>query len=253
MSAFYYCTHSIGPLIHITGMRPVKVTGFEAPFNDRMARMGAKAGPFAVEMITLENGALLKSLHGVGPAKDSIWYSIYGSKGRMESAREDAELEKGGVRTLYVNCDENECDNKSEVVNTDTGDALSDGAGDSGHGGSDYYIMHNLVEKLRGNRNADIVDVYEALDMFLPGMFAYFSVLAGGVPMDIPDLRDPAQREKWRNDTRCTDPEVAGDQLIPSYSKGNPDIPQSTYDYLASLPPEKNYNIDLIRELEKKE
>ena len=252
MSAFYYCTHSIGPLIHITGMRPVKVTGFEAPFNDRMARMGAKAGPFAVEMITLENGALLKSLHGVGPAKDSIWYSIYGSKGRMESAREDAELEKGGVRTLYVNCDENECDNKSEVVNTDTGDALSDGAGDSGHGGSDYYIMHNLVEKLRGNRNADIVDVYEALDMFLPGMFAYFSVLAGGVPMDIPDLRDPAQREKWRNDTRCTDPEVAGDQLIPSYSKGNPDIPQSTYDYLASLPPEKNYNIDLIRELEKK-
>lgn len=44
MSAFFYSTHSIGPLIHITGLKPVKVTGFEMPYNNRMARMGAKAG-----------------------------------------------------------------------------------------------------------------------------------------------------------------------------------------------------------------
>ncbi|MBR2730428.1 MAG: hypothetical protein IKD72_00355, partial [Clostridia bacterium] len=46
---------------------------------------------------------------------------------------------------------------------------------------------------------------------------------------EIPDLRDPAQRERWRNDRRCTDPAVAGDQLIPSYSKGNPEIPAEIY------------------------
>lgn len=230
MSAFYYCTHSLGPLIHITGKRPVSVTGFEAPFNDRMKRMGAKAGAFGIEIVTLEDGSILKSLHGVGPAKNSIWYSIYGSKGRMESSREDAEL--GGVGTLYVNCDENEGDNSSKSVNTDVSDANSEQAGGSGHGGSDYYIMYNLVEKLRGNRNADIVDVYEALDMFLPGMFAYRSARAGGVPMDIPDLRDPAERDKWRDDTECTDAEVAGDMLIPSYSKGNPDIPEENYGLL---------------------
>ena len=85
---------------------------------------------------------------------------------------------------------------------------------------------------MKGNRQADVIGVYEALDMFLPGMFAYFSVLAGGVPMAIPDLRDPAQRDVWRHDTRCTDPTVAGDQLIPSYSKGDPDIPQSVYQAL---------------------
>lgn len=250
MSAFYYCTHSIGPLIHITGLRPVKVTGFEAPFNARMARMGAKSGAFAVEMITLENGALLKSAHGVGPSKDSVWYSVYGSKGRMESAREDAPNEKEGVQTLYVNCDKDEGDNKSQSVNTSTEDSLSKDSGDAGHGGSDYYIMHHLVESLRGNRNADIIDVYEALDMFLPGMFAYFSVLEGGKPMDIPDLRNPAERDKWRNDTRCTDPAVAGEMLLESYSKGNPEIPQSTYDYLASLPTDKWIDVDVRRELE---
>lgn len=247
MSAFYYCTHSIGPLIHITGLRPVKVAGFEAPFNARMERMGAKAGAFAVEMITLENGALIKSLHGVGPSKGSIWYSIYGSKGRMESARED--VENGGVGTLYVNCDEHEGDNKSSPVITPTDDALTEIADKAGHGGSDYYVMHNLVEKLRGNRNADTVDIYEALDMFLPGMFAYFSVLEGGRQLDIPNLRNPEDRDKWRNDTRCTDPAVAGAMLIPSYSKGNPDIPQKNYDYLASLPTERFMDTDTRSEL----
>ena len=60
MYANFYCTHSIGPLIHITGQRPVKVTGFELPFDARMARCGAKAGACGIEMITLENGAILK-------------------------------------------------------------------------------------------------------------------------------------------------------------------------------------------------
>ena len=84
MYANFYCTHSIGPLIHITGLRPVSVTGFELPFNARMARCGAKAGHTGIEMITLENGAVIKSVHGVGISRNSIWYTIYGSKGRME-------------------------------------------------------------------------------------------------------------------------------------------------------------------------
>lgn len=41
--------------------------------------------------------------------------------------------------------------------------------------------MWNCIEHLRGNPEADVIGVYEALDMFLPGLFAYFSVLAGGM------------------------------------------------------------------------
>ena len=240
MSAFYYCTHSVGPLLHLTGLRPVRVTGFEAPFNARMERMGAKAGPFGVEMVTLENGAFIKSLHGVGPSRSSIWFSVYGSKGRMESAREDAN--HGYVTTLYTNCDSNEGDNWWCPGETDPSDGISKAAENFGHGSSDYYIMYHMVQKIRGNRNADTIDVYEAMDMFLPGMFAYRSVLQGGIPMDIPDFRDPAVRQKYRNDTQCTDPKMAGDQWIPSYSQGNPDIPQETYGYLASIPENEENN-----------
>lgn len=228
MHACYYCTHSIGPLIHITGLKPVKVTGFELPFNARMARMGAKAGPVGIEMITLENGAVLKSIHGVGPSRDSVWYSIYGSKGRMECAREDA-CESDHVNKLYINLDEFEGENADRPTEKSTGDTFTRLAAPSGHGGSDWYVMHNVVETVRGRENMDIIDVYEAMDMFLPGMFAYRSVLKGGIPLDVPDLRNPEEREKWRNDTECTVAEVAGDMLVPGYSKGNPDIPAETY------------------------
>ena len=228
--ATFYCTHSIGPLLHITGLKPVKVTGFEMPFNKRCARMGAKSGHSGMEIITLENGAILKSIHGLGPSKDSIWYSIYGSMGRLESSREDAEC--GGVNRIYVNLDKEEGMSKNNVISYSPTDEIAEQGVGHGHGGSDYYALYQIFEKLAGNHDAETIDVYEALDMFLPGLFAYRSILNGGIPMEIPDLRDKKVRDRYRDDTECTDPRVAGDQLIPSYSKGNPEVPDGQYEII---------------------
>ena len=228
MYSTFYCTHSIGPIIHMTGLRPVKVTGFEGTKNERNLRTGSKSGQFGIEMITLENGGIIKSIHG-GLYNNSIWYSVYGSKGRMECAREDAN--DGHIDKIYVNSTETSGDYgsaKYEAYNAS--EALGRSANAFGHGGSDYYSMYNFVEKIKGNPEADTIDVYEALDMFLPGMFAYRSILNGGIPMDIPNLRDKAEREKWRNDTACTDKKTAGDMLLPTFSKGTPEIDQSVYD-----------------------
>ena len=203
--------------------RTAQLTGVD---DARMARCGAKAGACGIEMITLENGAILKSIHG-NAARNSVGYSIYGSKGRMESAREDAQ--NGDFTRIYRNCDEYEGQNNGEVVTYEPTDDLAEKAKAFGHGSSDFYTMYNFIEKIRGNQNADVIGVYEALDMFLPGMFAYRSVLNGGIPMEIPNLRNKAERDLWRHDTMCTDPKVAGDQLIPSYSKGNPDIEEAIY------------------------
>ena len=228
ISAFFYCTHSVGPLLHITGLAPKKVTGFECPFNARMARMGAKAGHTAIEMVTLENGAILKSIHGLGCSKDSIWYTVYGTMGRIETAREDAELE--GVCRVYENLDEVEGVYDRSVRSYIPESAEHPLAKEHGHGGSDYYCLTNAFAAVSGNPEADTIDAYEALNMWMVGFFGYQSVLAGGIPMDIPNLKDPAVREQYRNDNRCTDPKVAGDQLLPSYSKGNPEIPDEIYD-----------------------
>ena len=90
--------------------------------------------------------------------------------------------------------------------------------------------MYFFVEKILGNPDADIIDVYEALDMFLPGLFGYFSILDGSAPKQIPNLRDPAQRDAWRNNTACVDPKAAGDQLLPTNINGTPEIDPAVYD-----------------------
>ena len=227
MSAFYYCTHSIGPLIHITNLKPVKVTGFEFPYNERMARMGAKAGWGGLIIITLENGAVVKSIHGVGPSKNSVWYSVYGSKGTAESGRECAE---SGVDKIYTNLDRFEGENVNHMISYKPIDELNEKAKEASHGGSDFYTMWNFISAISGDKEAEIIDVYEALDMFLPGLFAYRSVLNGGIPMDIPDFRNCEVRKKYVKDTACTNPKIAGEMLQPTYSKGTPDVPEQIYE-----------------------
>ena len=240
MYSTFYCTHSLGPIIHITGLRPVSVVGFEGGSDQRTMEVGRKGKDFGIEMVTLENGAIVKSGH-MGTYRHSIWYCVNGTKGRMESAREDAEC--GGVSRIYIHADEYPGGYETTKLETYLADENTDEASKSfGHGGSDFYSLYNFVEKLRGNEEADTIDVYEALDMFLPGMFAYRSILQGNIPVAIPNLRDKEEREKWRNDTACTDPKVAGDQLLPCRPGGNPEIAQEIYDRQKALFIERTKN-----------
>lgn len=227
MYANFYCTHSIGAVMHITGLRPVRVTGYESKMTERKLRNGAKGGLFGIEMIEMENGGIYKSIHG-DLYKNSVWFCIYGSKGRMESAREDAEMKDAS--RIYINADEYSGEYpRPERIETYLPEIPEECKGYA-HGGSDYIMMKNFVDKIRGDENADIIDVYEALNMFLPGLLAYRSVLNGGIPIDIPDMRNKDEREKYRNDTACVSPDAAGDQLIPSFSLGTPEIDDCVYE-----------------------
>ena len=82
----YYCTHSLGPIINITGLRAVRVVGFENPNVENMAKYGFRGGTSGMVVAQMENGATVKSLNGyLKREPSSVWYSIYGKKGMMES------------------------------------------------------------------------------------------------------------------------------------------------------------------------
>lgn len=229
--ANFYCTHSLGPMIHITGLRPVRVTGYEGKRNERNLRVGRRSGQFGMELVELENGGIIKSIHG-GLYKNSVYYCAYGSKGSMESAREITE--QGGMHRLFVDADPyaGAYHEPGEVENYEPQLSHAEVSKIFGHGGGDFYSMYYFFQKILGDETADIIDIYEAMDMSLPGQFAYRSVLAGGIPMDIPNMRIPAEREPWRGDTACTDPNAAGEMLWPSFSLGVPEIPEEVYDLM---------------------
>ena len=48
--------------------------GFEGTRNARGRRTGRRSGQFSIEMVTLENGGIVKSVHG-NLYKNSIWRS----------------------------------------------------------------------------------------------------------------------------------------------------------------------------------
>lgn len=225
MYSTFYCTHSIGPLVHNSGQRPVKVTGFEVAHNDRMKRMNSASGPIGIEMIEFENGGIGKSIHGVGVSKNSYWFCLYGSKGRAESLRE-ATGEHQNIKFVHTNIDEYEGQNiyfNEKMYQPLPSSQMSLDANSLGHGGGDFFTMYHFCEKILGREN-DSIDVYEAADMFLCGMFAYRSILAGGIPMRIPNLRDKAERDLWRDDTASTDAKTAGDLLLPENGRDHGEL-----------------------------
>jgi predicted dehydrogenase len=227
MFSTFYCTHSLGPIIHMSGLRPVSVTGFESAHNERQDIMGAKTAAYGIEMVTLENGAVIRSAHG-NMYKDSIWWRVHGTKGLMETARE--ETDNGKYDRIYVNYDEQagayETTKRENYMASEKFDEL---AKKFEHGGSDFWSMYHFIEKIKGKEDADVIDVYQALDMCLCGHFAYRSILDGGKPQQIPNLRLKEERDKWRNDVSCTDPKVAGDSLWPTRKTGTPEIPDEVY------------------------
>ena len=66
MFSTFYCTHSLGPIVHITGLRPSRVIGIENNPAERMLKLGSRSAEAAMEIVQ---------------------YSIYGNKGMAESNR----------------------------------------------------------------------------------------------------------------------------------------------------------------------
>ncbi|NLG26084.1 MAG: hypothetical protein GX558_12060, partial [Clostridiales bacterium] len=227
MYSSFYITHSFGPIVTITGTRPVRVVGFETPNAPGMASVGFAGGTSALVVAQMSNGATFKSLHGnLKREPGSIWYSIYGRKGMMESDRWQQ-----GVSKLYL------YQEGGALSNTQIGYAPKPPVDTrlarmtSTHGGGDFYTMHYFLEKLLGREGGEqVIDVYKALDMSLPGILGYRSILAGNAPIDVPDFRDRAARERFRGDVACTNPAVAGDRLLPSSAFPSPGIPDEVYD-----------------------
>ena len=231
MPANFYCTHSLGPLLTMTGLRPVKVVGFETKPSQDLLELGDWRGA-GIEMVTLENGAVMKSVHGdLKREPSSINYELYCTKGMMESGR----LSGTSTFNLYKEGDRR-CVGDWEHYEPTPRIAAEAAEKYQSHGGSDFFPTHFFIEKILGRPDGEwSIDVYKAVDMGICGILAYRSVLAGNISIDVPDLRDKAQRDKYRNDNACTNPAVAGDQLLPRSSFGEPDIPDDVYDNVRQL------------------
>lgn len=229
----FYCTHSLGPIMTITGRRPVKVVGYETPpVKENILKTG-RVGGAGIEVVTLDNGAVVKSMHGAfirEPARN--FYSVYCEKGVMESGSD----KEGRALNIYMQEKGRFCVGEWERY-TPVNEIQNETASKfRTHGGSDFYSIYLFIQKILGKPDGKwSIDVYRAVDMGICGILAWRSCLNGNIPVEVPDLSKPAQREKYRNDNACTNPAVAGEQVVPKTTYAIKEAPDEVYDNVKKL------------------
>jgi hypothetical protein len=192
---------------------------------------GSRAG---IEMIRMENGGVIKSMHGAlkverDHGRGNVNYQIYGSEGAMESERIGEEL-----LHVYKETDHS-CHGTFEHYHPEKFIEPELAMGAQTHGGSDFYPTHFFIQKILGRPEGDewAIDVYTAVNMGICGILANRSAVMGGMTVPVPDLRDPAQRDLYRNDT--TIDAQPFDPADPLNFGPNPNIPDAVYDRIREI------------------
>ena len=230
MPATTYCSHALGPILDITGTRPVRCVGLTTPnwLGRQVGRLGDDMGLMICQM---DNGAVTKALVGLAlRRRPSLhWYAVYGTRGQAENARSP------GEELLRV-CREQDqgAEYERSYVPTFPRD-LPWARGAREHGGADGQMVADFVEAVLAGGPPPI-DVYIGLDMTLPGILGYRSAYEGNVPLVVPDFRDEAVRKQYEDDHWSPYPEDAGQGQPTSPSAHGPvEIPPEVYEQQRQL------------------
>jgi len=188
-----YCTHSLGPLLYITGDRVARVHALAVP--------GGKFDPqvtfptmHLMQMVTTSGAIFRVRVDHVSPRPGRhAFYAVQGTHGAYESHHGFGDASK-----VWLD-DEHE---PSLYDPPAAWHALSDQAAryipdrlaappearSGGHGTSEYWMLRDFLAAVRGEIPVPI-DLARGLDYTLPGILAAESADQGGVPLPVPDPR----------------------------------------------------------------
>jgi predicted dehydrogenase len=219
-----YCSHSLGPILDITGTRPVRCVGFTTP--NRLGRMiGRRGDDLGAVLCQMDNDAVTKVLLGLALRREPVlhWYSLYGTRGQVENDRGLNEE----LLHVYLEQDRGAVFGRSYVPAFPH--ELEWARGASGHGGADEYMVDAFMRAILEGGPAPI-DVYRGLEMTLPGILGFRSAYEGSIPLEVPDLRQESVRLRYEDDHWSPDPQDAGaGQPASSSAHGKVEVPPGVY------------------------
>ncbi len=189
-----YCTHSLGPLLYITGDRVKTVSALAVPggkFDDRVTHPTMHL----MQMVTVSGITLRVRVDHVSPRPHQMaYYAVQGTRGAFESWRGHGDTSKIWLEDAHepsrVSGDGAQWHALDELAKRYIPERLAapQEARHGGHGTSEYWLLKDFLAAIRGERPVPI-DVHRALDYILPGILAVESAAAGGAPQIVPDSR----------------------------------------------------------------
>ena len=191
----YYITHSLGPLMYMTGALPKAVTARTCYDEGRAERIGRKYSDVAaIMLISMDNDAVFRVPACAMFAPHGNWYRLSCTDGGIETVRGNQSM----VRLTYVPWNLPEGEEEEKFYKPDW-PAYGDLAEKAGHGGGDFWVVHNFLEYLKGNQEPNF-DVYRATAMSATAIQAWRSVLNGSASYPVPDFRKKEDRLAYAND-----------------------------------------------------
>jgi len=183
----YYCTHSLGPLMQITGLRPERITAFPEKVELPGYIPGSGMSKPCPSLIQMSNGGLMKNLCGATTADYHMSKRIWGTRAAAESFEGNLYLRLGATGGSMKTPVQPEWPELGELADS------------TGHGGGDFWELYYFARHVLTGEKAPW-DVYSACDVTLAGIMAVRSHENNGAPMEIPDFRKPEVCERYRND-----------------------------------------------------
>ncbi len=219
--------HSAGPIIFVTGARAVRITAYEGP-NVNKRRLGGLSADASVVVCQMDNGAtaVFTPWSNLKRGPGMLWFSVYGSKGMMETDRWGEEM----WDRLNVYRDNDPSGVQSYAPELPAWAKVGESRAD--FGAADFLTMHVFIESILDRPGREYaLDVYQGLDITLPGILGYRSIWEGNIPLTVPDFRRKDVRDEYRDDNWCVDPKMAGPgQPKHSCASGPVDVPDSVYE-----------------------
>lgn len=188
----YYCTHSLGPVMVISGLRPEKVTAFPEDVLSRgcVHGKGRKVDgimpnlcAFAPSLIQMSNGGIVRNLMG-GSTADSRMQRFFATKASAIGNKLTLGAAESKVGVLEIEPE---------------WEAMGKAAESAGHGGGDFWTLYYFARQIHTGEKAPW-DIYSAADVTLAGIQALRSAVHEGTPMEVPDFRSKEVRDRYRDD-----------------------------------------------------
>jgi predicted dehydrogenase len=189
-----YCTHSLGPLLYITGDRVASVSS--------LAAQGGLFDPqvtyptmHLMQLATTSGAVLRVRVDHVSPRPHQMaYYALQGTAGSYEAWRGNGDSSKVWLADehepslFHAPAQWHALGDQAERYIPDRLAAPPE-ARSGGHGTSEYWLLRDFLAAARGEAPVPI-DVYRGLDYTLPGICAVTSAAQGGAPIAVPDPRE---------------------------------------------------------------
>ena len=218
MPRTYYLTHSLGPLMFMTGEWPVSVSGVAVHSENAPADWPVKDAFASMNCMT-NQGALFR-FTGWTSMPGGYGFRLVGENGLVETGRGY----RNYVSLIYKDHKIPKGKSERQIYEPDWPEA-DEQISESAHGGADWWVAKAFADYVLRDKYP-FFDYKCGITMSVVAIMGWRSIMENGKVLTIPDLSQKKVRDQFRDDDLSPFPD----------ENGTTDIPCSTWQFMKVRP-----------------